>query len=172
MSISLIYVETDECLRMTSEYLQNQLKTIFDGKFELELRAMTSSARYDVMKESRTKPVSSWELGWSAWGLAAEYFYPWKKYERYLSTYTSRHTEYKNSALDAIYAQCLLEENRLDDEKLLQLTVQGEEAMYEDMTYVPVFCNGKFDLYQEEVDLPMTQYSNQIGFGWMYATKK
>ena len=107
--------------------------------------------------------------GWAAGGgLAAEDFYPWKKFEKYMTTNSSRYSAYENTKLDEIYNQCLLDENRLDGKKLQDLTVAGESAWYDDMTNIPVYSAINQYMYQERIVLPMNVYTSQTGFGWPY----
>jgi len=170
---SITYTETSESYRQASEFIQNQLEKLFEGKVKIELRAMASSPRLAMMRKSwKEGPTGDWELCWAGWGLAAENYYPWKKFEKYTSTNGTRYSAYKNYKLDAIYAECMKDENRLDDEKLLALTVQGEDAWYEDMTNIPVYAGVSKMLYQEYVDLPVDTYAPGIGLGWYYSTKK
>ena len=170
---SITYTETSEAYRQASEYIQHELEKLFEGKVKIELRAMASSPRLTMMRKSwKEGPTGDWELCWAGWGLAAENYYPWKKFEKYTSTNGTRYSAYKNYKLDAIYAECMKDENRLDDEKLLALTVQGEEAWYEDMTNIPVYGGVSKMLYQEYVDLPVDAYAPGIGLGWYYSTKK
>ena len=57
-------------------------------------------------------------------------------------------------------------------QKLAALTVQGEEAWYEDMTDIPVYVDVKNVLFKDHIQLPVEQYSPGVGFGWYFATKK
>ena len=61
------------------------------------------------------------------------------------------------------------EENRLNDKKAAALTVQGEEAFYEDMTCIPVYAAITNTMYQESIELPMKQYIAQGGWGWPFS---
>ena len=171
-AFSITYTETSDNLRAASEYIASQFEKIFGGKIKVELKATSSSNKNNLMRESTKQAVGTWELCWSGWGLAAENYYPWKKFEKYTSTNSTRYTNYKNDKLDAIYAECMKDENRLSDQKLLALTLQGEEAWYEDMTCVPVFGGVSKYLYQEYVQLPVSGYAAGIGLGWYYSTHK
>ena len=64
------------------------------------------------------------------------------------------------------------EENRLNDVKAAALTVAGEEAMYQDMTCIPVYAAITNTMYQENIELPMKQYIVQGGWGWPFSTQK
>jgi hypothetical protein len=172
VKFSITYTETSDNLRACSEYIQSQFKTIFGDKVEIELRATASSARLAMMRESTSKAVGTWELCWSGWSLAAENYYPWMKFEVYTSTKSNRYTMYRNDKLDAIYAECLKDENRLDEQKLLALTVQGEQAWYDDMTCIPVYGGVSNYMYQERIQLPVDNYTAGMGLGWRYATLK
>jgi ABC-type transport system substrate-binding protein len=169
VTLQLVYTETSDNLRIASEYIDAQFDTIFGGKVDIELRATPSSAKNDLLRSSwKSGPVDTWELGWAGWGLAAEDFYPWKKFEKYMTTNSSRYSAYENTKLDEIYEQCLLDENRLDGKKLQDLTVAGESAWYDDMTNIPVYSAINQYMYQERIVLPMNVYTSQTGFGWPY----
>ena len=173
LTLKMIYSETSDNIRIASEYLDSQFDIIFEGKIDIELKATPSSAKNDLLKTSwKTGPVDTWELGWAGWGLAAEDFYPWKKFQKYTSTDSSRYGYYQNFKLDEIYKECLKDENRLDGNKLLDLTVAGESAWYDDMTNIPVYSAITKMMFQERVDLPMNVYTSQTGFGWYYSSLK
>jgi len=173
LDMVFLYDESNAGRRQASEYLDAQFDIIFGGMINLELKAVPSSAMKDTMRSCwKNGPVDSWELGWTGWELAAETYYPWKKFERYLSDNKNRYSAYKNDKLDAIYAACMQDENRLDEQKLAALTVQGEEAWYEDMTSIPVYVDAKYTLFKDHVELPMKQYTAGLGFGWYFATRK
>ena len=173
VKFSITYTETSDNLRACSEYIQSQFKTIFGDKVEIELRAMASSARLSMMRESTKQPVGTWELCWSGWSLAAENYYPWKKFDVYTSTKSNRYTMYKNTKLDDIYFnKCLLDENRLDEKKMLALTIEGEQAWYDDMTCVPVYGGVSNVMVQERIQLAVDNYTAGMGLGWYYSTLK
>jgi len=173
ITLKLLYTENNDTYRIASEYLDAQFNTIFAGKVDLQLAAVASAVRTETMRSCwKAGPVDTWELGWSVWGLAAESFYPWKKFEKYTTTNSTRYSAYKNIKLDAIYAECMKDENRLDEDKLAALTVQGEDAWYEDMTCIPIYGTVKKLMFQDNIELPMVQYSPQVGFGWHFAVKK
>jgi hypothetical protein len=45
-----------------------------------------------------------------------------------------------------------------------------EEAMYQDMTCIPVYGKTSYMMYAENVDLPMDEYAPGVGFGWVYSS--
>ena len=169
-----MYDESNAGRRQASEYLDAQFDIIFGGMVDLRLAATPSSAMKDTMRSCwKSGPVDSWEMGWTGWEPAAEDYYPWKKFNYVSSTYASRYSDYKNSKLDAIYAECLKDENRLNEDKLVALTVQGEEAWYEDMTDIPVYVDVKYTLFSDRIDLPMKQNVSSIAFfGWAFSELK
>ena len=124
-----------------------------------------------MMRESVKNPVGTWELCWSAWGLTAEAYTPWKKFEKYAEA-SNRYTTYRNETVKQLVKECAKEEVRLNEQLLLQYTVDMEEAMYQDMTCVPVYGNTSYMMFAEYVDLPNQIYAPGVGFGWMFSTKK
>jgi len=172
ITMSLMYSETSEKSRMASEYIDNQFDKVFNGKFDITLAAISSSARLTTMRESTKQPVSTWDLCWSSWGLGAEAYYPWKKFTVYTSDKSNRYTNYRNDVLDTLTKVCDTEEVRLDERKTLEYTVQMEESCYQDMTCIPVYGSVSNTLFQDYVKLPMSQYSAGVGFGWIYSEKQ
>jgi len=173
ISVNLMYTETSDARRKSSEYIQSSLEKLFGkDKFEMTLSANSFSLLNETMRSSVQGPTNAWDLCWSAWGLTAEKTHPYKKGERYTTWYARRYTTYQNTVLDALWEQCLVEANRLDDEKMADITVQMEKAILDDMTCVPVYQPNNFVMYSDRIQLPMNVYHNDIGFGWTYAKLK
>ena len=172
LELDLLYTESSNARRTASEYIQSSLIALFgEDKISLSLSAASFANLNATMRSSVQGPVSSWDLCWSAWGVTGEKFAPWRKLERYTTWHSRRYTMYKNEAVDDLYADCLLEENRLDENKLVALTLQLEQAMYDDMTCVPVYAPFNYLMFSEEIDLPMERYDPSVGFGWLYADR-
>ena len=167
ITVTLHHTDTQ---RQASEFLDAEFDKIFGGKLDLVLQAGTSLT--SLMRESVKQPVDSWELCWSGWGLGAEDYSPWKKFEVYTSFRSNRYTTYRNAKLEEIYAECMKEETRLDEQKLLKLTVEGEKAMYEDMTCIPVYGSAANMMFQEYVQLPLDNYASGIILGWYFSSHK
>jgi len=173
IELDFMYTESSEGRRLASEYIDSQFNIVFGGKVDIVLHATTDSVLKDNLRNSwKNGPVDNFELGWSGWGLAAESFTPYSKFNVYTSTYASRYGAYKNTKLDEIYKEVMKEENRLNDVKAAALTVAGEEAMYQDMTCIPVYAAITNTMYQENIELPMKQYIVQGGWGWPFSTQK
>ena len=173
ISVNLMYTETSDARRKSSEYIQSSLEKLFGkDKFEMTLSANSFSLLNETMRSSVQGPTNAWDLCWSAWGLTAEKTHPYKKGERYTTWYARRYTTYQNTVLDALWEQCLVEANRLDDEKMADITVQMEKAILDDMTCVPVYQPNNFVMYSDRIQLPMNVYHNDIGFGWTYSSLK
>jgi len=170
LELDLMYTENSDARRLASEYIQNSLTELFGAdRFSLSLSAASFANLNATMRSSVQAPTNAWDLCWSAWGVTAEKFFPWRKLERYTTWHSRRYTMYKNSAVDELYAACLLDENRLDENRLVDLTVQLEQAMYDDMTCVPVYNPRYHILFSDRVELPMAVYNPNVGFGWLYS---
>ena len=173
ITVNLMYTETSDARRMASEYIQSSLEKLFGtDKFSMTLSANSFSLLNETMRSSVVGPTNAWDLCWSAWGLTAEKTHPYKKGERYTTWYARRYTTYQNTVIDTLWEQCLIEENRLDDEKMASITVAMEKAILDDMTCVPVYQPNNFVMYADRIDLPMNVYHNDIGFGWTYSKLK
>ena len=176
VTLLMLYTETNDKRRQSSEYLQSQWEQIFDGKIKIELGAQGSALLIKTMRATRSGPVDTWDLGWSGWALAAEIFTPWKKLEKYTSLQykpvQNGYTAYTNYALDDLCKLGYDESYYLNTDKLSQLTVQMEETMYENIPCIPVFQACNFNMFQERVELPMKQYHSQGGWAWIYSDLK
>lgn len=173
VTVDLAYNETSAAARTASEFIQTALQALFGAdQFRVTLSAGSFANLNATMRSSTQGPVSSWDMSWSSWGITSEKFAPYRKMERYTTTYTRRYTMYKNTALDQLWAQCLLEENRLDDEKLAALTVQMEQTMYEDMTCCPVYGVTNYAMFSERISVPLKEYDPSLEFGWQYVSLK
>ena len=173
-SVNLLVLFNDslEVHRVASEYLQSAFKNVFGGKVTLELQATPKSNLLATMRTSNKGPVTTWDLAWSGWALTAESFYPWKKAAAYGSTYGNRYTPYNNAALDALLAKADTDEYRLDPQKLADLTVEMEKAMYEDMTCIPVVQGQSYCMFSERMEPAMSVYVAATGWGTIFGTLK
>ena len=172
IELVLTYVETKEGQRTHSEYLMNEWNRIFDGKLTVTIQAYAQQASLDLMKTSVKAPTAAWDMCWSSIGLAAEPFFPWKRCERYSSTNSSRYTAYNDSVLDALLKDCGKLENRLDEDKMVELTVKLEAQMFEQCPSVPVLEETKNEMFSEHIVLPMERYISSVGWGWIYGDVK
>jgi len=154
---------------MATEYIDAQFDIVYGGKIDIEPAAIASSARLQLMRDSQKQAVGTWELCWSSWGLGAEAYTPWKKFQVYTSTKSNRYTNYRNEVVNNLTVECAKEEVRLNEQLTLKYTHEMEEAMYQDMTCIPVYGKTSYMMYAENVQLPMTQYNPSIGFGWEFA---
>jgi len=172
IDLVLTYGETKEGQRTHSEFLMNEWNRIFDGKLSITIQAYALQASLSLMKTSVKEPTAAWDLCWSSIGLAAEPFFPWKRCERYTSTNSSRYTAYNDSALDALIKECTVLENRLDENKMVDLTLKLEAQMFEHCPSVPVLEETKNEMFSEHIDLPMERYISSVGWGWIFGDVK
>ena len=172
VKLRIHYTETSDSSRMATEYIDAQFDIVYGGKIDIEPAAISSSARLTLMRDSQKQPVGTWELCWSSWGLAAEAYTPWKKFQVYTSTKSNRYTNYRNEVVNTLCVENEKEEVRLDEQLTLENTFKMEEAMYQDMTCIPVYGKTSYMMYAENVDLPMDVYTPGPGFGWMYSSQK
>jgi len=172
VKLRIHYTETSDSARMATEYIDAQFDIVYGGKIDIEPAAIASSARLQLMRDSQKQAVGTWELCWSSWGLAAEAYTPWKKFQVYTSTKSNRYTNYRNEVVNNLTVECAKEEVRLDEQLTLKYTVEMEEAMYKDMTCIPVYGKTSYMMYAENVDLPMKEYAPGPGFGWVYSSQK
>ena len=159
----LTYSETSANYRQASEYMQSDFVKIFGDKLKLELQANTSLPA--LMRTSVKKANDSWEMCWSGWSSSNETDYPCHTMSLYRSDYGSRYTNYKNSELDAAYALYITEEYRLDSAKRDSLVSMMEEALYKDMSRVPVYQDSNYTIFSEKVVPALDRYVGQLYWG-------
>ena len=169
VSITVIYSETVPALRTASEYIQNELTQLFGAdRFELKLQSMAQSALLDIMRSSQSGPTNTWDLGWSAWDLTAAQLYPNRKFEPYTSTDSRRFAPYNSPELDALYAESISEECRLDEKKRIEVTMEMEKLVIDNVLEIPVYQQQAYVIHSDRCILPSDVRVNTIGWGWAY----
>ncbi len=172
VELTLVYSDSKEYLRLTSEYIQSSINKLTDGKVTLKLQAMPSDATLTMMRGTREKPTNEYDMCWSTIGLSSELYKSWKRAERYMSTNKSAYAPYNNSIIDNAVNDCSKTENRLDDKKILALEVAIEAEMFNSMVSVPVTESQNFSIFSDRVVLPMSRYGNGIHWGLEFADLK
>ena len=77
-----------------------------------------------------------------------------------------------SAALDALLVKADTDEYRLDPQKLADLTVEMEKAMYEDMTCIPVVQGQSYCMFSERIEPAMQVYVAATGWGTIFGTLK
>ena len=163
ISVQLTYDETNSVYRKASEYMQADFVKVFGDKLVLTLQANTSLPA--LMRSSKKTANDSWELCWSGWSNSNETEYPCTVMSFYRSSYGNKYTLYANDVLDAAYTQYQTEEARLNPSIRDELVTTMEEAMYEDMTRVPVYQEASFTVFSDRLTPALNNYAGQIKWG-------
>ncbi len=171
IELSISYTESYDHLRVSSEYLQNQLPKVFgEDKVKVTLQAMSHDALLDMMKNTQSQSSTDWDLCWSGRFPAAETFQPFRKFSYYRSTDVGRYANYTNTFLDESYPLFLTDDYRFDEQKMKELTVEVEKSIILDnVTVIPVFQEKGNDIFSDRIALAVDGYINTLGWAWMYA---
>jgi oligopeptide transport system substrate-binding protein len=167
IEVRLVYNEAVSALRLTSEYLQSSWEELFGkDRFSVQVIAMNNSEavkqmRYAWQNEGGT---DSWELCWGAWDLSAAVVSANRKFERYTSYNSNRFTAYHNDFIDEAYKQSITEEYRLDEDKLVKITLDMEKSLIENVDQLPVFQAQAFYIFSDRCVRPTKTRLNFVGF--------
>lgn len=165
VSLNLIYNEAVGALRSSSEYLQSSLTELFGAdKFELTVTAMNNTEAVKLMRTAQNGPTNGWDLCWGAWDLTAAIISANRKFEPYTSTDSRRFAPYHNDELDRLYALSITEEYRLDEQKLIDITLQMEKSLLENVDQIPVFQQTSYYLFSDRVIKPSKTRINFVAF--------
>ena len=163
ISVQLTYAEATVAYRQSAEYMQADFQKVFGDKLVLTLQANTSLPA--LMRSSKETPNDSWEICWSGWSNSNETDYPCTVMAFYRSSYGSKYSLYTNDALDAAYVQYQTEEARLNPAIRDDLVSTMEEALYNDMTRVPVYQEANYTIFADRMIPALNTYAGQIKWG-------
>lgn len=165
VSVNLIYNEAVSALRVTSELLQSSLTELFGSdRFEMTVTAMNNSEAVKLMRTAQAGPTNGWELCWGAWDLTAATISANRKFEVYTSTDSRRFAPYHNDTIDELYALSVTEEYRLDEQKLIDITLEMEKALLDNVDQIPVFQGTNYYIFSDRITRPSKTRINSGGF--------
>ncbi|MEA4920088.1 MAG: ABC transporter substrate-binding protein [Clostridiaceae bacterium] len=165
VSLNLIYNEAVGALRSSSEYLQSSLTELFGAdRFELTVTAMNNTEAVKLMRTAQNGPTNGWDLCWGAWDLTAATISANRKFEPYTSKDSRRFAPYHNDELDRLYALSITEEYRLDEQKLIDITLQMEKSLLQNVDQIPVFQQTAYYLFSDRVIKPSKTRINFVAF--------
>ncbi len=151
---------SDQTWRAAAEYMAEQFPQIFDGKLQIEIVSYSGISTTEFKAGNDT----GWDLTNNDWGRALSRNYPYVAFFYFLSTYEGGPNNYYSERLEEQYAKC--EEIQLNGtyEELLDATAELELINYEDCVMIPVIQGVSYEMYAENIQLPVKQYIP--GFGW------
>ena len=159
-TVQLTYAEATVAYRQASEYMQSDFQKVFGNKLVLTLQANTSLPA--LMRSSKATPNDSWEICWSGWSTSNETDFPCQVMTYYRSSYGSKYSLYTNTELDALYELYVSDEYLLDGDKRDSLVPQMEEAMYKDMTRVPIYQESNYTIFSDRIEPALDTYVGQL----------
>ena len=155
--------EGDTSWKALGEYLMEQWPTIFEGKMELEIVPYAGMSATDFKKTGDDK----WDLSPNDWTRGMSRTYPHTCFYYYLSSYSGRPNNYVVDAFDAQFQAC--EDVKLGDyDNLLKETQKLEELYLETVIHVPVCQNINYELFTDNIELPVKTYIPSFGWGAIF----
>ncbi len=151
--------EGDLAWKALGEYMMEEWPTIFEGKMVLEIVPYAGMSATDFKKTGDDK----WDLSPNEWTRGMSRTYPHTCFYYYLASYSGAPNNYFVPEFDAQYQVC--EDIKLGDYDTLLKETQKLEEMYLDyVIHVPVAQVVNYELFAEELILPVKTYIP--GFGW------
>lgn len=166
--LTMNYYDSREDVKMMAEYIQKAWPEVFGtDKIEIKLQALPSASLFDTMKACQTDP-NSYELSWGSWSWSSADFCPVRDFEPFQSTYSRRNSNYNNAEVDALYAESMTEEVRLDEKRLVEIAQEIEQIYIDDVLALPVFEVVNKCMFSERVITPVESYVSGLGWGEKY----
>ncbi len=157
--------EGDLTWKALGEYLMEEWKVIFEGKMNLEIVPYAGMSATDFKKQGDDK----WDLSPNDWTRSMSRQYPYTCFLYYTKGYSGAPNNYFDDEFEAQWAVC--EEAKLGDyTNLLKETQKLEEIYLEKVIHVPVCQAISYELFAEELELPVKTYIPGFGWGASYAT--
>lgn len=157
--------ESDNAWKALGEYLQDQWKTIFKGKVELEIVPYAGMSATDFKKTGDDK----WDLSPNDWSRGLSRTYPHTCFHYYRSSYSGSPNNYFNADFEAQYEVC--EAAKMGDyNNLLAETQKLEELYLEHVIQCPVYQTVNYEMIADCLELPVNEYIPGFGFGKNYGT--
>lgn len=169
VELSITYSSTSADHKVIAEFLQEAWAQLFGAdRFALKLNAMPSSQSLELRKSSPTNP-EAYELGLADWAQGAGTYNSAKHIETFTSSYTRKNAPYHSDKLDALYAESLIPENRMNKEKLAELTAAMEKVIIEEVVTIPVLENRTFYLFSDRLLLALNVKDTALSWGFRFA---
>ncbi|MDO4799115.1 MAG: ABC transporter substrate-binding protein [Bacillota bacterium] len=159
--ITLKYVinDSDKEWKALGEYLMEEWQTIFEGKVKLEIVPYAGMSATDFKKTGDDK----WDLSPNDWARSLSRTYPHTCFYYYTTKYEGGPNNFHVAEFDEQYEKCESIKNG-DYDTLLAETKKLEEIYLNYVIQCPVYQQIKYQLFSENLKLPVKNYIP--GFGW------
>ena len=167
-NITILYAidESDAEWKACAEYLEQEWQTIFKGHMNLEIVAYAGMSATAFKKTGDDK----WDLSPNDWTRGASRTYPYTCFYYYLSSYSGKPNNYTNQEFEDQYAYCESIKNG-DYNTLLEETAKLEKIYLEHVIHTPVVQEVKYQLFSDDIILPVSTWVPGFGWGTIYGDK-
>ena len=166
--VDMMLTEENENNKLIAEYLQQSLAELFgEDRFEMTLRFVPASS-HSAMQDWKSDP-NIFEMTFDAWSSSLSRIYPYAAFQYFVSDYASRPNSFITERFDEKFKALTTEEVRLDPQLMVEMTAELEEIYIEDVINVPIGQQRTYVIFSDRMDLPVTEYVPNFGYGTMYA---
>jgi ABC-type oligopeptide transport system substrate-binding subunit len=167
-SIEFVYNEVAATVRAMCEFLQSSLPQVFGpDRFEVTVRAAAGPALSAALLQWQANP-HAYEVAFGSWMWGATLFRPNTQFQFYTPSGQLNVTDFMSPDLDEMYVRSLTEEYRLDQERLIALTLEMDALFMDRMLAIPITQAVGRTIVNERIILPV-EWSPLLGYGTLYA---
>lgn len=168
VNVKLAIDESDHEWKAAGEFLMEEWPKIFHDQMNIEIVAYAGMSATAFKETGDDK----WDLSPNDWSRGLSRTYPYTCFYYYLSTYSGSPNNYFNEDFEAQYAYCDSSEIKMGDyDTLLAETQKLEELYLEHVIQCPVVQCVNYQLFSDDIVLPVETYVPGFGWGTMYAYK-
>lgn len=160
ITVDLIYFDSQDAMKRSAEVSQEVYENLFGkDRFELTIRAVVSSAAYDIYREG------NYDMGIGV--RLTNVFNPWATMNVWTSDYVGKYiTGFENERFDELQYECVYGSLVNDDEARAAALQEMEELLMEHVAFIPLFQNDNTVMYSDRVWLATEEYLPSIGYAF------
>lgn len=162
-TFELMYPEENPIRRATYEMLQTQYNKSLNGKLTIKLCAVAPGMTLTLRRWDPDNPTSYEGTIGSLLPAATD---PTAQFRPWISTYYPPRTLWVNEEFDALYARSVSVEAMKDNDLRIDLCQQMEKIMLDELVVIPVYEIADRVLFNQRIQLPVTEYNVSEGFGY------
>ncbi len=167
VTLQLNYYDTDESIKLLSEYMQKDLANLFgEDKFTLNLQALPIAQVSATMRDYINDP-SSYELSWSDW--EGGEFRPWGMLHNYTTDFERKNEPFSNEKFDELDKDIYYGEAKTNSSLKAKYLAEMEEILLDEVPIIPIYERVGKTLISDRLILPVEKWTNGIEFGYSYS---
>ena len=165
VTLKWICITTETNHLAAGEYLKEAWEDLFEGKINLDV------VTFAGMNTTEVKMLGDdvWDLSPNSWTRSICRNFPYACFSFYLRDYGTSPNNYFVDEFDAQYSVCDAPELKSNYTQMLEETKKLEELYLEHLIHVPIVQNVAYEMFADNIILPVDNYVPGLGWGVIYA---